>query len=182
MRAFKVFLMILLSFLLVNICLISICNRFIQGYWWKYSHGAEFKDFLEFDKNLQVKGILVQESGLTEKVILLFFFDYMILSDKDLTNWTYYARKGITTEENDEVSFIAYIDIKQATKDGIYLNGYVVNIQYERLLILNAKKVRISGKVTTIKGIKNNTDGEIRQGRQEDRKHILEPSIEIIGN
>jgi hypothetical protein len=81
---------------------------------------------------------------------------------------------------NKKVSFATNIDIKQATKDGIYLNGYVVNIPYDKLTELNGKTVRISGKVTIVKGLKHYTDGEIRQGRQEDTKHILKPKIKIV--
>jgi hypothetical protein len=79
-----------------------------------------------------------------------------------------------------KVSFVTNIDIKQATKDGIYLNGYVVNIPYDKLTELNGKKVRISGKVTIVKGLKHFNDGIIRGGRQEDTKHILKPKIKII--
>ena len=79
-----------------------------------------------------------------------------------------------------KASFMIKIDIKQATKDGIYLNGYVVNIPYEKLTELNGKTVRISGKVTILKGNKQYTDGEIRQGRQEDTKLILKPKIRVI--
>jgi hypothetical protein len=81
---------------------------------------------------------------------------------------------------NKKVSFVTNIDIKQATKDGIYLNGYVVNIPFDKLTELNGKTVRISGKVTIVKGLKHYTDGEIRQGRQEDTKHILKPKIKIV--
>jgi hypothetical protein len=94
MRRFKKFLIIILAIPLLNILLITVCNRWIEGYWWKYSHGADFKDFLEFDGNLKVKSILIQKNGKTEKIIFLFLLDYMILADKDLTNWTYYVRKG----------------------------------------------------------------------------------------
>ncbi len=93
MRRFKKFLIIILAIPLLNIIIITFCNGLIEGSWWKYSRGAEFKDFLEFDEKLQAKSILIQKDGKTEKIILLYFFDYMILSDKDLTNWTYYARK-----------------------------------------------------------------------------------------
>jgi hypothetical protein len=81
---------------------------------------------------------------------------------------------------NKKVSFVTNIDIKQATKDGIYLNGYVVNIPYDKLTELNGKTVRISGKMTIVKGLKHYTDGEIRQGRQEETKHILKPKIKIM--
>lgn len=49
---------------------------------------------MEFDEKLQAKGVLIKEEGKIEKIILLYFFDYMIISDKKLTNWTYYVRKG----------------------------------------------------------------------------------------
>ena len=80
----------------------------------------------------------------------------------------------------DTVSVVTKIDIQQATKDGIYLNGYVVNIPYDKLLKLNGKKVLISGKVTIIKGLKHYNDGVARQGREEDTKHILKPKIKIV--
>ena len=78
------------------------------------------------------------------------------------------------------VSFVTKIDMKHATKDGIYLNGYVVNIPHEKLAELNGKTVRISGKVTVVKGIGSYTDGEARQGRKGDTKHILKPKIKVV--
>ena len=88
----------------------------------------------------------------------------------------------ITETESKKVSFVTTIDIKQATKDGIYLNGYVVNIPYDKLMKLDGKKVQISGKVTIVKGLKHYNDGVVRQGREEDTKHILKPKIKIIDN
>jgi hypothetical protein len=102
MRRFKKPLTIILLIPLLNIILISICNGLIEGSWWKYSRGTYFKDTLEFDENLQANSILIQKDGKTEKIILLYFFDYMILSDKDLTNWTYYARKGKKYDPNNK--------------------------------------------------------------------------------
>lgn len=83
-------------------------------------------------------------------------------------------------KKSNKVSFVTKIDTLQATKDGVYLNGYVVNIPYNKLIKLNGKKVRISGRVTIIKGLQHYNDGEIRQGREEDTKHILKPKIKII--
>lgn len=80
----------------------------------------------------------------------------------------------------NKVSFVTVIDIQQATKDGIYLNGYVVNIPYDKLQQLNGKTVRIRGKVTIVKGLKHYNDGIIRQGREEDSKHILKPKIKVV--
>ena len=85
-----------------------------------------------------------------------------------------------TVKENEKVSFLTQIDINHATKDGIYLNGYVVSIPYERINELNGKTVRISGKVTIVKGISDDAGGQAKQGRQDDTKHILRPRIRII--
>jgi hypothetical protein len=78
------------------------------------------------------------------------------------------------------ISFQTTIDIKHATKDGIYLNGYVVNIPFEQLTKLNGKTVCISGKVTIVKGIKYFPEEALRQGRYEDAKHIYKPKIKVI--
>jgi hypothetical protein len=76
--------------------------------------------------------------------------------------------------------FVTKINIQNATKDGIYLNGYVVNIPYTELIKLNGKNVRISGKVTVVKERKHYKDGVARQGREEDAKHILKPKIKVL--
>jgi hypothetical protein len=86
--------------------------------------------------------------------------------------------RGITKTPKT-VSFVTKVDIRRATKDGIYLNGYVVNIEYEKARALDGKTIRIRGRVTIVKGIQN-TDGEVSQGRQGDTKHILKPRIKII--
>ena len=79
-------------------------------------------------------------------------------------------------------SFVTKIDIHNATKDGIYLNGYVVNIAYEKAKVLDGKTVRISGKVTIVKGSPKDDNGEAVQSRQGDTRHILHPKIEVISN
>jgi hypothetical protein len=86
------------------------------------------------------------------------------------------------TTSSRNIRFIAVIDIQQATKDGIYLNGYVVNLPYEKIKSLNGKTVRVKGKVTIVEGISHYTDGEIRQGRKEDSKHILKPKVKIVSD
>ena len=88
------------------------------------------------------------------------------------------------TEENptmektqvDSVTFLAAIDLRMVTKDGIYLNDYVVNISYSELQKLDKKQVEITGFVTIIKGIVSNHD----QGRNKDTKYIENPSYRII--
>ena len=78
------------------------------------------------------------------------------------------------------VSFVTKLDIANATKDGIYLNGYVVNIEYEEAEKLNGKTIRVYGKVTIVKGIQQRPDGIQVQGRLGDSKHIESPKIEVI--
>lgn len=81
----------------------------------------------------------------------------------------------------DFVSFVAKLEINNATKDGIWLNGYVVNIEYEQAKKLNGKKIRVSGKVTIVKGLKGQPPTKpLSQGREEDIKYIESPKIEII--
>jgi hypothetical protein len=86
------------------------------------------------------------------------------------------------TSCKETVSFTTKIDKAKATKDGIYLNGYVVNMDAAQIEKLNGQTVRVSGKVTVIKGVDNTAGGEIQQGRETDTKHILSPKIEIIDN
>ena len=85
---------------------------------------------------------------------------------------------------SDMISFIAIVDLKNATKDGIYINGYVVEIDYEKLKKLNGKKVNITGMPTTIQGIENSSKedaiGNQEQGRLQNAIHIKSPTIEII--
>ena len=85
-------------------------------------------------------------------------------------------------KESDTVSFTSKVDIANATKDGIYLNDYVVNISYKQLKKLNGKKIKVTGKVTIIKGLQNLNKDEIQQGREADTKYIQSPKIEIISN
>jgi hypothetical protein len=91
----------------------------------------------------------------------------------------------VTQSDTDsgKVSFITTVDIAMLTKDGIYMNGYVVDIsykQYQQLKKLDGKKIRVSGKVTIVKGIKNLPGEPEQQGRSVDTKHILSPKIEIF--
>jgi hypothetical protein len=88
---------------------------------------------------------------------------------------------GGLTRTSKRVSFVTKVDISQATKDGIYLNGYVVNIGYEKIKALDGKTVRIRGRVTIVKGLQT-TDGELRQGRDGDTKHILNPRIQVVSD
>ena len=108
------------------------------------------------------------------RITLIFFLLFMSIGG--------FAQNATKTQEmkKDSVSFTTVLDIANATKDGIYLNGYVVNISYAEAQKLHGKNIRVSGKVTVVKGLENEPDGEIMQGRQGDSYHIKDPKIELI--
>ena len=76
--------------------------------------------------------------------------------------------------------FVVYFDNGRETKDGFYLNGYVVNISRERAKKLHGKKIRVKGKVTIEKGLSDDPNEPLRQGRSVDTKHIEKPLITIL--
>jgi hypothetical protein len=79
----------------------------------------------------------------------------------------------------DSASFVAVINIRNATKDGIYIDGYVVNIDYAKAKSLDGKKVKISGRVTIVKAAQTDP---VEQGRTVNTKHIEHPYLQIISN
>lgn len=109
--------------------------------------------------------------------IFLFFFSslYSFSQEKN-------AADSGTISKSKLVSFVTVLDIANATKEGIYLNGYVVNISYEKAKQLNGKKIRVTGKVSIIKGVNNKPDEEMQQGREGDTMYIEFPKIKIIKN
>ncbi len=88
------------------------------------------------------------------------------------------------------VSFLINFDeSKMACKDGYAMNGYIVNISYEKAKKLNGKKIKVTGLFTLITGLKNqpkeydkNGNEIIMQGRLNDIEYINSPTIEIINN
>ena len=88
---------------------------------------------------------------------------------------------SVNNISKNKISFVTIFDKNKATKDGYYINGYVVNIDYDKGQQLHMKKIRITGKVTVVKGLKNTNSKEpIKQGRYEDTKHILKPTVEVL--
>ncbi len=85
------------------------------------------------------------------------------------------------------VSFETVFDITTGTKDGFYVEDYIIHIDYTKASEIDGKKVKISGEITTVSGL-NNTPQEydeegneiIMQGRAGDTGHIFEPKIEIL--
>lgn len=96
-----------------------------------------------------------------------------------------FAQSGNNT--SDTATFITRFDKANATKDGYYLDGYVVEISDSLAQKLDKKTIRVSGKISVVNGL-NHTPKEydkngneiIMQGRAEDCKHIYDPLIEII--
>ncbi len=87
----------------------------------------------------------------------------------------------------ESVTFEVKVELKNATKDGIYLKGYVVNIEYEDLKKLDGKTIEVSGIAIIRKGLWNtpeeyNDQGNeiLKQGRKYDVKYIEKPSYRII--
>lgn len=83
-------------------------------------------------------------------------------------------------EHSDTVQFIAKVDFTKMSKDGIHLNGYIVNIKYEDAKRLNGKTIRVTGIVHLVKAVRNISNQDIKQGRATDTKYIDHPNIEIL--
>lgn len=120
------------------------------------------------------------------KPILIFLFAQCCVFAFSQTTDTLNKQSKMTP---DTISFIAKMNIANATKDGIYVNGYIVHIDYDKAKKLDGMTIRVSGKINIIKGLRNmpkeyDEKGNeiIRQGREEETRHIESPIIEIIDN
>lgn len=91
-----------------------------------------------------------------------------------------FAQSKPKPKSNEYVSFIIIVNIKNATKDGIYMKDYVVNLSYDQIKKLDGKRVKVFGKVSIEKGLENDNSPLIRQGREKDTKHLLNPKITIL--
>ena len=112
---------------------------------------------------------------ITFALTALFLISNCFAQKKDASNRNY-------KDTSSFVSFVAKLNIAELDKDdAVYLKGYVVNIGYQQAKKLNGKKIRIAGKVTIIKALKNQPPGQpIPQQRHGDYKYIESPQIEII--
>ncbi len=95
-----------------------------------------------------------------------------------------------TADTSTHVTFTTnFVESTMATKDGYYINGYVVSISPEQAAVLNGKKIRVSGTVSIVKGLDNqpkeydaNGNEIYAQGRLADTKHITSPVIVVLDN
>jgi len=102
-------------------------------------------------------------------LVFLFVFNFQLRKEGNL--------KG---NQEDVISFVAVLDISKATKDGIHMNGYVVEINHIEAQKLDGLKLRITGEVLTVKSNTIDSKGRVMQGRSESITHIINPKIEII--
>ena len=118
------------------------------------------------------------------KNIIFIAFSVIILASCSQTTETVEQK---SKNNSDFISFEATLDIENATKEGIYVDEYVVHIDYDKANELNGKKVIISGDVSIVKGL-DNTEKEydkngneiFSQGRSGDTKHIINPEIKMV--
>lgn len=75
-------------------------------------------------------------------------------------------------------NFEVVLQKENATKDGIYLGDYVVNLDYDRILELDRKKIRVEGEFVIVKGF--DPKGPVVQGRESDTKRISNPKITVL--
>jgi hypothetical protein len=92
------------------------------------------------------------------------------------------------TDSTKMVTLITkFNESKMACKDGYFIEGYIVNINYNEAKKLDGKKVKITGQYTIVKGLKNQpieldeAGNQIhKQGRLNDTKHIELPTVVIV--
>ena len=86
----------------------------------------------------------------------------------------------------DFVTVEGIIDSKNATKEGVYFNGYILHLNSDQLKKYDGEKVKVIGVVTVIKGLKISTEKLdkkskeiIKQGRQKESYHFVSPNITL---
>lgn len=87
---------------------------------------------------------------------------------------------AVTNPSGRLVQFSVKVDKQLATKDGAYLNGYLVNLPHARIQELLGKTIRVRGRVSILKGKTTDRSGNLQQGRQKDIKYISKPRIMIL--
>jgi hypothetical protein len=98
-----------------------------------------------------------------------------------------FAQAKDTLPLEHRASFEITFDQNLIGKEGYHLNGYIVIISDKNAKKLHGKKIRITGIVTTKKGLKHqpkkydeNGNEIILSGREEDAEFILSPKIQVI--
>ena len=102
--------------------------------------------------------------------------------------WSQHTDTTMQKKPPEVVTFIAKFDAKTETKDGYYLNGYLVNIDYAQAKKLDGKKIRVTGIVSIVEGLQNQSqevdakgNPVMKQGRAEDIRCITTPKIDVVG-
>jgi hypothetical protein len=97
------------------------------------------------------------------------------------------SQKAATDSTKMVTLITKFNESKMACKDGYFIGGYIVNINYDEAKKLDGKKVKIIGQYTIVKGLKNqpkeldaNGNKIHKQGRLNNTKFIGLPTIVII--
>lgn len=82
-------------------------------------------------------------------------------------------------------SFVIRIDTTDGfSKDGFWMNGYVVDLGREEIEKLNGKKIKVKGELIVVKAVERTkvVDGKIigAQGRYSDTKHLKNPKYRRV--
>ena len=91
--------------------------------------------------------------------------------------------------QGDSVTLVATVNLKNATKEGVYMEGYVVNIEYGELKRLDGKTIKVSGIVTLLSPIQDGAEktdaGEealVEQGRSQPIGYNEHPAVAVLKN
>jgi len=118
------------------------------------------------------------------KSLLLILFSFLI--------YTLHAQQNEPLMEpliqtGDSVTVIATFKKMNATKDGYYFGGYVVEMSEKEAKQYDGKKIKITGVLNIVEGIGPGTLhydslGNLlaSQGREGETKYIMKPVIEIL--
>lgn len=85
----------------------------------------------------------------------------------------------VTGCKSQIVTFTTTLKKENATKEGIYLDEYIVHLSKDSVLLLDGKEIEVTGKYFVVKGLAG-TEEKIIQGRSGNRKHIKSPEIRIL--
>lgn len=106
------------------------------------------------------------------KTLLTIFLSFSTLLCLSQTNESEF-------EKTDTVTILVKVKLENATKDGLYIQGGILDLDAEEIERLNGKTIRVTGIKTRVKGLKNlpkaydkNGNEIVQQGREEDFWHF----------
>ena len=82
--------------------------------------------------------------------------------------------------EDNRVIIHGKVDKNNATKNGFYFKGFLINISYDELLELDGKTIEIGGLYELRKGLNKTNPDQIEQGHEDDIKYIADPIYHVF--